>query len=468
MNFFAKLYRVYFSKLIADIELNMERPEIYQNRLLANLMGTLSKTTFGKEHGIESSSNYLHYRERVPLRGYEEYEPYIRRVREGESSLLWSSPIKWFAKSSGTSNAVSKFIPVTKEALYNCHYHGMKQMIASYLINNPTSKLLKGNALTLGGSVVPDTMGREGQKSGDLSAILLSNTPPWVELRRVPSKKIALMSSFEEKVEHICKNARSYNVTNFSGVPSWNLVLLRQILQYNGEEDLHRIWPNLELFMHGGISFKPYRKEYLKMVSGKLNFLESYNASEGFFAFQNDPSDSSMLLLTNNGIFYEFIPLDKLEMAIAGNFTDFDTIESVTTNQIYAPLLTTNGGLWRYLIGDTVEFTSLKPHKIIITGRTQLYINAFGEELMIHNAEKALTYVCNHLALSVATFTVAPHYMSSNHKGYHQWLIEFDTPPQDLKLFAQMLDNQLQEHNSDYRAKRENNLTILPLAFPEG
>jgi len=448
--------------MLKSIDLNRENPEISQHLLFKELIKRGSKTEFGKEHNFREINSLEKYGQNVPLRDYNMFEPYIERVRKQEKNILWDTPIKWFAKSSGTSSAKSKFIPITDDSLNRCHYLGMKKMLATYISYNHSSRLFDGDALTLGGSVTTDELGLGKSSYGDLSAVLLKNSPRWVEVRRIPKRKVALLADFEKKVDILCKNASKYNVTNFSGVPSWNMVLFRRILEYTGKSNLKEIWPNLELFMHGGINFEPYRNEFQKIIPGEMNYMESYNASEGYFAFQDDPLDKSMLLLTDNGIFYEFIPLEKLEAALSGKFSSFNTVENVKEGVNYALVITTNGGLWRYLIGDSIKFTSLKPHKFIITGRTQLFINTFGEELMIHNAEEALSQACQEHSASVENYTVAPVYMNEKTKGYHQWLIEFQKEPISKEQFARTIDRVLCNSNSDYEAKRKNNTTMEP------
>ncbi|MDD2419368.1 MAG: GH3 auxin-responsive promoter family protein [Bacteroidales bacterium] len=463
MSIVTSIFKILSQSMLDSLESNRREPDKFQDKWFGKLMANGSQTSFGKEHGFTPKTTYRQFSNQVPLRNYDMIEPYIIRTREGQQNVLWNSPVTWFAKSSGTSSAKSKFIPVTKESLHTCHYAGMQKMLATYVHNNPSTKIFDGDALTLGGSVTPDELGTGKSNYGDLSAILLSNSPFWVELRRVPNKKSALTSDFEKKVKIICENALKYNVTNFSGVPSWNLVLIKRILEYTGKSNLKEVWPNLELFMHGGINFEPYRNEYKKILPGYMNYMENYNASEGYFAFQDDPADKSMLLLTDNGVFYEFIPLEMLEKAISGNYTSFETVQSVKTGVNYALVITTNGGLWRYLIGDSIMFTSLSPHKFIITGRTQLYINAFGEELMIHNAEKALAEACNTHNITVNNYTVAPVFMAGNKKGYHQWLVEFENEPENIESFRHTLDNAIRSTNSDYDAKRTNDTTMTEL-----
>ncbi len=460
MSFTSNTYRFISQGMLKSIDLDRRNPQISQQLLFKELIKRGSKTKFGKEHNFGIINNIERYSQNVPLRDYNMFEPYIERVRKQEKNVLWDTPIRWFAKSSGTSSAKSKFIPVTDDSLNRCHYLGMKKMLATYINYNRSSRLFDGDALTLGGSVTTDELGIGKSSYGDLSAVLLKNSPKWVEIRRIPKRKVALLPDFEQKVSIICKNALKYNVTNFSGVPSWNMVLFRRILEYTGKSNLKEIWPNLELFMHGGINFEPYRNEFQKIISGEMNYMESYNASEGYFAFQDNPLDKSMLLLTNNGIFYEFIPMEKLEAALSGEYTSFNTVEDVEIGVNYALVITTNGGLWRYLIGDSIVFTSLKPHKFIITGRTQLFINTFGEELMIHNAEEALTKACSEHDVSVLDYTVAPVFMNESTKGCHQWLIEFQKEPSNIEEFAITIDKVLCNSNSDYEAKRKNNTTM--------
>jgi len=437
-----------------------------QTECFNSLIASGRETLFGKEHDFEKINNVEEFQKKVPLRDYDSLEPYIDRIRRGEDYVLWNTKVQWFAKSSGTSSSKSKFIPVTDESLNNCHYTGMKTLLASYVDSNPDSRLFDGKSLTLGGSTSIDEIGDGNTLYGDLSAILIKNSPPWAELKRIPQRSIALISDFEKKIELMSQVIVTEDVTNFSGVPSWNLVLMNKILEVSGKNNLLEVWPNLELFMHGGISFDSYRDIYKRLIpSDKMNYRENYNASEGYFGFQDDPKDESMLLLVDNGIFYEFIPMERFEQALNGLFRDFDTIDSVKKDINYAVVLTTNGGLWRYLLGDTVMFSSLKPHKFLITGRTQLFINAFGEELMINNAEKALAKTCSETGVEVTNYTVAPIFMISGGKGSHQWVIEFATPPDNLDNFAALLDKNLCLFNSDYEAKRKNNATMVRLSL---
>ncbi len=450
-------------KLLDKSRLN---PDEFQASLFKELVASGSETSFGNEHGFSSIKRLEDFQNQVPLRDYDAIEPYIERMRAGEEFVLWNEKVRWFAKSSGTSSSKSKFIPITGQSLRNCHYEGMQSLLATYLDQTPDSQLFDGKALTLGGSSRVDEMGNGHSQYGDLSAILLKNSPPWVELRRVPERSVALISNFEEKVDKICRSVYNQDVTNFSGVPSWNLVLLNKILDYTGKDTLTEIWPNLELFMHGGISFEPYREAYKKIIpKPEMHYRENYNASEGYFGFQDDPTDRSMLLLVNNGIFYEFVPMERLDEALSGSYTSFETVSSAKTGVNYAIVLTTNGGLWRYLLGDCIMFTSLRPHKFVITGRTQLFINVFGEEMMINNAERAMAKSCSETGVEVSNYTVAPLFMQGRGKGSHQWVIEFSKPPLDIEEFADLLDKNICLFNSDYEAKRSNNATMNRLTI---
>lgn len=467
MSLTSKIFYQFSKGRLSRLDKSRVAPENFQARWFTDLISAGRETAFGKEHKFDQIKCPGDYQKLVPLREYDALEPYIERLRAGEDYVLWNTKVKWFAKSSGTSSSKSKFIPITEQSLKQCHFEGMLTLLANYLDQTPCSKLFDGKSLTLGGSTTIDEKGRGKSQYGDLSAILLKNSPHWAELTRVPRSSIALIADFEEKIEKICHCVSNQNVTSFSGVPSWNLVLMNKILEFTGKTDLTQIWPNLELFMHGGINFEPYRDSYKRIISSPLmNYRENYNASEGYFAFQDDPADESLLLLVNNGIFYEFIPMEKLSDALNGSYTAFETIESVRTGVNYAIVLTTNGGLWRYLIGDCVSFTSLKPHKILITGRTQLFINAFGEELMVNNAERALAKACEEDgSVTVSNYTVAPLFMEGNQKGSHQWVVEFSEPPLDIEKFADLLDKNICLLNSDYEAKRSKNATMKRLTI---
>ena len=467
MNIINGIFLKYSGRMLRELDNSRRDPMQFQMEWFRYLVENGKSTAFGREHGFDAISNVRDYQNRVPVREYNDILPYIERLLKGEDHVLWNRKTRMFAKSSGTSSDKSKFIPVTDESLQVTHYGGFKRMLASYINSNPHSGLFKGKALTLGGSVKPDKSGRT--VSGDLSALLLMNSPRIVEILRSPKRSTALMGNFEQKLEAICRESSRHNVTNFSGVPSWNLMLLNKILEYTGKSNLCDVWPDIELFMHGGIGFEPYREIFRRLIpSTQMHYLENYNASEGYFAFQDDERDHSMLLTANNGIFYEFIPMDMLDDVLQGKIKEIPTLAEVQTGVDYAIVISTIGGLWRYLIGDCVRFTSTYPHKIIITGRTRLCINAFGEELMISNAEQALARACTECGCTVTDFTVAPVFMelgedSRTSKGHHKWAVEFGTPPMNLKGFASTLDYFLTTLNSDYEAKREGNATMGPL-----
>ena len=467
MNLINRIFLQYNNKLLRELDLSRRDPVPYQEHWFRYLIENGKDTAFGKEWGFDSIKSIKDFQRKVPVMDYNRTEPYIKRLLLGEDYILWNKKIRMFAKSSGTSSGKSKFIPISDESLQTNHYGGFMRMLASYVHNNPNTGIFKGKALTLGGSVTPDKTGRILQ--GDLSALLLHNTTPMVEMVRTPSKEIALLEDFQKKLEAICRESTGKNVTNFSGVPSWNLMLLNKVLEYTGKRDICEVWPNMELFMHGGIGFEPYRDIYSKLLpSGRMHYMENYNASEGYFAFQDVEQEHSMLLTMNNGIFYEFIPMDQLDDVLAGRIREIPVLANVQVGVNYAVVISTTSGLWRYLIGDCVQFTSIYPHKIIITGRTQLYINAFGEELMIGNAEQALAKACQKCKCTVTDFTVAPVFMelgadSKASKGFHQWAVEFSTPPASMEKFAAALDHYLTTLNSDYEAKRAGDATMTML-----
>lgn len=447
-------------KRIHQIDLFRKYPNEVQNDLFLNLIKTNEKTILGQQFGYESINNYETFAERVPLFRYEEFEPYIERARKGESNIFWPEQVRWFAKSSGTTNAKSKFIPVTNEALENCHYKAAKDLLCLYLNNNENSQLFTGKSLRLGGS--KQLYEDNNTFFGDLSAILIDNMPFWAEYSSTPSNKTSLMSEWESKMDAIIKEVRNENVTSFAGVPSWMLVLFNRVIQETGREDLLELWPNAEVYFHGGVSFDPYRDQYNKLLpSNNFRYYEIYNASEGFFAIQDQNDCNELLLMLDYGIFYEFIPMDTF----GTSNEKIIPLSQVEKEKNYAIVITTNAGLIRYLIGDTVRFTSLLPYRIKITGRTKHFINVFGEELMIENTDRALAQTCIDLDAEIAEYTVAPVFMQGKEKGAHEWIVEFTKEPKDIREFAQALDKNLQALNSDYEAKRTNNMTLNPLVF---
>ena len=445
---------------IHQIDLFLKYPNEVQEELLMNLISAAKNTVLGKEYDYASINSYATFAERIPISTYEELQPLIERTRQGEQNVFWESPIKWFAKSSGTTNAKSKFIPVSYEALEDCHYKGSKDLLCMYLNNNENSELFTGKSLRLGGS----SQIYEDNNSffGDLSAILIENMPIWAEFSSTPSNKISLMSEWESKMAAIINETKKENVTSFAGVPSWMLVLMNKMLEETGKGNLFEIWPNLEVYFHGGVSFNPYREQYQNLLPKKdFKYYEIYNASEGFFAIQDLNNSSDLLLMLDYGIFYEFIPMDTFgttnQKAI--RLTD------VELNKNYAVVITTNSGLFRYLVGDTVRFTSLKPFRIRVTGRTKHHINVFGEELMVENTDQALAKACHLTNSEIIDYTVAPVFMDGKEKGAHEWMIEFKKKPADMAIFQKALDETLQTLNSDYEAKRYNNMTLNPLVI---
>lgn len=443
-------------KRIHQMELFMKYPIDVQQDVFVNLISQAKNTEWGKRYDYSTIKTYQDYIERVPLQDYESLTPDIQKMREGQKNVLWGSDIKWFAKSSGTTSK-SKLIPVSKEALIDCHYKGGKDLLAIYHNNHPNSKLILGKTLVVGGSTQLNKS-KSGSYHGDLSAIIMKNFPVWVEQRRVPKMKIALMDEWEEKIEQMAISTVKEDVSNISGVPSWTLVLIRKILENNNTNNIFDIWPNLELFMHGGVNFSPYKEQFKKIAPGnQLNFYENFNATEGFFGLQDQDQSEEMLLMLDYGIFYEFIEQSKKNVV---------TLADVELNKVYELVISTNGGLWRYKMGDTVQFTSLDPFRIKVVGRVKHFINAFGEELVIQQAEKGLTDACNKVDAEIKEFTAAPVYLKDNQPGRHQWLIEFEKEPSDVQFFAKVLDGKLKELNPDYKAKRAGDLILgLPLVI---
>jgi hypothetical protein len=431
-----------------------------QDAVLYKLLARAAHTEWGKKYSYTTITSVKEYQDRFPVHTYEELMPYVDRLRNGETDLLWPGEIKWFAKSSGTTTAKSKFIPMSREALEDCHYRAAKDILAIYTSLYPDTRIFSGKSLTLGGSHQINQFSNESLY-GDLSAILLENAPFWVEIIRTPKLKIALLEDFQEKLELITRNCVNENVTNISGVPSWYLVLIKMILAYTGKSNLLEVWPNIEVFFHGGISFTPYREQYRQLIPGEqMHYMETYNASEGFFGMQDDPGSSDMLLMLDYGIFYEFIPADKA----GSDFAPAYTLQEVQTGVNYAIIISTNGGLWRYMMGDTIVFTSVFPFRFRISGRTKHFINVFGEEVIVDNADKALDEACKQTGAIIAEYTAGPVFMDSRSKGSHEWIIEFEREPDDLERFTCLLDSSLKSVNSDYEAKRHKDLNlIMPL-----
>jgi hypothetical protein len=436
---------------LKTVESYGQQADKIQQAQLDMLLKYAGRTEWGRRYDYKSIHNYASFAERIPIQTYDTLKPFIERMVNGEENILWPSKVRWYAKSSGTTNDKSKFIPITPEILKHCHYQGGYDTVGLYLRNNPQSRFFSKKGLILGGSHSPSALNQKAH-CGDLSAVLIQNIPLWVNLVRIPAKRTMLMNEWEVKIKAVVEQTWNRDVGNISGVPSWILVMIKAILQRAGKETLTEVWPSLEVFFHGGINFEPYRAQYEALIpSGKMSYMEIYNASEGFFGIQDDPDDSSMLLMLDYGVFYEFIPMNGLECS---EHPTVVPLEEVRVGENYAMVISTIGGLWRYRIGDTVRFTSLFPHKIEISGRTHHFINAFGEELMVDNAEKGIQMACEQTGAEVHGYTAAPLFMLDKAKGRHQWLIEFEKAPASIERFAEILDRSLQSLNSDYEAKR--------------
>ena len=442
-----------------ELERYHHEAEQLQRESLRRLLHMARFTEYGRNHLFGEMRNYDDFVKHVPVNTYEELKDDIDRMRHGEKDILWPGRVKWYAKSSGTTNDKSKFIPVSEHGLKDTHYRGGQDAVAYYLRNHPKSRLFDGRALILGGSHSPN-YNLPHSLVGDLSAILIENINPLANLVRVPKKSTALISDFEVKRECIARETLNKNITNISGVPSWMLSVLTRVMELSGKQHLEEVWPNLEVFFHGGVAFTPYRSQYAQLItSPNMHYMETYNASEGFFGLQDDPLDASMMLMIDYGVFYEFLPMDEWE----SESPHIVPLWGVEKDKNYAIIISTSNGLWRYLLGDTVRFTSTNPYKFVITGRTKSFINAFGEELIVDNAEQGLHYACLKTGAEVSEYTAAPIFMDEQAKCRHQWLIEFAKEPADLEQFAQLLDQRLQELNSDYEAKRFKDITLQPL-----
>lgn len=445
-------------KRIHQIELFKKYPNEVQNELLGELVKRAKKTQYGKQYGFDSIENYEHFKSKVPIVSYVELYPYIERLMKGEQNVLWPTDIRWFAKSSGTTNARSKFIPVSDEALEDCHYKGGKDLLSIYFNNYPNARMFSGKGLVIGGSHQLNQFDKNSKSYyGDVSAVLLKNLPWWAQMVRTPSLDIALMDEWEEKIDRMVEITSDENVTNISGVPTWMIVLLEKILERNGAKSILEIWPNLEVFFHGAVSFTPYRELFKKLIpSSEMSYMETYNASEGFFGIQDLTDRHEMLLMLDYGIFYEFIPYEELDNEQPKTVG----LDGVEVGKNYAIVISTNAGLWRYKIGDTVTFTSVHPYRIKISGRTKHFINAFGEELIIENAEYAIAEACKKTDAIIDNFTAGPIYLGDGNKGGHEWIIEFTKVPDDFERFTKLLDECLREVNSDYDAKRYKDIAL--------
>lgn len=459
-----KLARPFFLHRLKAIARYATDAEEIQRKVLARLLREAAQTAYGRDHGFGEIRSYEEFSRTVPVNTYEELKGFIDRMRHGERDVLWKGRVKWYAKSSGTTNDKSKFIPVSSAGLHDTHYAGGTDAVALYLHSHPESRLFDGRALILGGSHQPN-YNLPGSLVGDLSAILIENINPVVNLFRVPKKRVALLSDFEEKRDLIAREALRKNVTNLSGVPSWMMGVITRVLELSGKQYLDEVWPNLEVFFHGGIAFTPYRELYHSLIRNpRMQYMETYNASEGFFGLQSDLADPAMLLMLDYGVFYEFIPLED----VGKEQPQVVPLWEVETNRNYAIVITTSCGLWRYQIGDTVRFTQTKPYKFVISGRTKSFINAFGEELIVDNAEQGLAEACQQTGAQVREYTAAPVFMDETGKCRHQWVIEFTKMPANVGEFATILDRTLQNLNSDYEAKRYKNITLQPLEIIVG
>ncbi len=439
-----------------QIELFIKYPFDVQDEWFQNLISEAQYTEWGKQYGYASIYTQDQFKDRVPIQTYDTLKPYIERMLNGEQNILWPSEIKWFAKSSGTTNDRSKFIPVSEEALEECHFKGGKDLLSMYCDNRPDTKIFTGKCLVLGGSHQINQLNTDSCY-GDLSAVLIKNLPYWAEFYRTPDLSITLMDDFEEKVEKMAKATIDVNVTNLSGVPTWNLVLAKRILEITGKSNLLEVWPNLEFYFHGAVNFNPYRDQFKQLIpSDNMYYMETYNASEGFFGIQDQPDSEDMLLMLDYGIYYEFLPMEHINAEHPKTLG----LDEVELNKNYAIIISTNAGLWRYMIGDTIKFTSLSPHRIRITGRTKHFINAFGEELIIDNAEKALSQACLLTHAVIRDYTACPIYFEGTKAGGHEWVIEFERIPDNIEKFTDILDLTLREINSDYDAKRFKDMAL--------
>jgi len=443
-------------KRMHQIELFMKYPDEVQDEWFFNLINAAEGTEWGKKYDYRSIENIQQFQERVPVQNYDTLKPYIERMLNGEQNVLWPSEIKWFAKSSGTTSDRSKFIPVSEESLEECHFKGGKDMLAIYCNNRPDAKMFTGKSLVLGGShqinqLSPDSF------YGDLSAVIIKNLPIWAEMMRTPDMSIALMDNYEEKIEKMARATMDVNVTNIAGVPTWTIVLAKRILELTGKNNLMEVWPNLELYVHGAVKFEPYQDQFKALIpNDNMYYLETYNASEGFFGIQDQSEEKDLLLMLDYGIYYEFIPMEYFDDENPKTLS----LHEVELDKNYAIVISTNAGLWRYIIGDTVKFTSLSPYRIKITGRTKHFINAFGEEVIIDNAEKALIKACSETNAAIKDYTACPIYFKGDDVGGHEWIIEFEKQPIEFNRFIDILDSTLREVNSDYDAKRFKDMAL--------
>lgn len=462
MGLIGSVLSAFSKKRLAQIESFKEQPFSTQTEEFEYLIGMGKSTEFGKRFGIESNMSYKDYSSRVPVLDYEGHKPFIDRMMAGEQNILWPDDIRWYAKSSGTTSAKSKFIPVSKHALEDCHFRAAKDLIITYLRNYPESNYLSGKGLVMGGSTQINQIDGSGNSQyGDVSAVMMKNMPLVGHFIKTPDLSVAMMEDFEKKLEIMAQTTIKKNVTHMAGVPTWTLVLLKRILEETGKSNILEIWPNLEVYFHGGVSFTPYRKQFQELIPTEyMHYMETYNASEGFFGIQDDPSSDELLLMLDYGIFYEFMPVSEF----GKEFPSLIPLEDVQLGKVYGVVISTNGGLWRYQLGDTIKFTSSTPYKFKISGRTKHFINVFGEEVMIDNSDQAIAIVSSALNCGIRDYTVGPRFLTNQDKGGHEWVIEFDKEPECLQEFTHLLDQSLQELNSDYEAKRYKDMALtLPI-----
>ncbi len=462
MNLLNSFAKTFFANRLRSIDNFRTYPHEVQEQMFNNLILAAKNTEFGKKYNFSDIKNPQQFRQNVPTFTYEELHPYIERMMQGEQNILWASPITKFSKSSGTTNARSKFIPISAESLEECNFRGGRDMIALYLDNYPNTKVLTGKSLSIGGSLQANHLNSKTYY-GDISAVIMKNLPFWAEYLRTPSLKTSLMDKWEEKIEAIVKETLHTRITSMAGVPTWTVVLLQRILELTGKNNICEVWENLEVFFHGAVAFQPYRQLFKQLIpSNSMNYMEVYNASEGFFGLQDQRNSEEMLLLLDYGVYYEFIPMENIDDENPKTIG----LEEVVIGKNYAILISTNAGLWRYKIGDTVKFTNTNPYRIKISGRTKHFINAFGEEVVVENAEFAITKACEATKAIVSNFTAAPIYLSSSqngtyNKGGHEWIIEFQEIPNNIQEFTNILDTILRQINSDYDAKRHLDIALI-------
>ncbi|MCS7004646.1 MAG: GH3 auxin-responsive promoter family protein [Cytophagales bacterium] len=455
MDFLNYIFNGLMRRRLAQIENFKLHPHEVQQKVFNHLIQSAQYTEWGKKYGYARIKSVADFQKQVPVSTYEALFPYIERCLKGEQNVLWSTPIKWFSKSSGTTNARNKFIPVSNESFQGCHYKAGKDLIAMYVRNNPHTKIFTGKNMGVGGSLQRNHLNPRTHY-GDVSALLMKNLPLWAEFMRTPSIETALMEKWEDKITRMAEETKNLNVTSMQGVPTWSLMILKKVLEVTRKKHIKEVWKNFELYVHGGVSFAPYYDSFKQIMGEEVRFMETYNASEGFFGVQDQLDRDDMLLMLDYGIYYEFIPFEELH----NENPKVLTLQEVETGKNYALVISTNGGLWRYLIGDLVKFTSTSPYRIKVTGRTKHYINAFGEELMVENAEQALTFTCRELGARISNFTAAPIYLTTHQKGGHEWIIEFEKEPQNIEQFTILLDYYLRQINADYDAKRSGDIAL--------